>query len=65
MDEKEWQILGRDYLELLDRMTGGLRYRTAKVDKDLEKKRYPVRFKQDLLDEIERREQSLIKYWEE
>jgi len=65
LDEKEWQILGRDYLELLDRMTGGLRYRTAKVDKDLEKKRYPVRFKQDLLDEIERREQSLIKYWEE
>ena len=65
LDEKEWQILGRDYMELLDRMTGGLRYRTAKVDKDLEKKRYPVRFKQDLLDEIERREQSLIKYWEE
>ena len=64
LDEKEWQILGRDYMELLDRMTGGLRYRTAKVDKDLEKKRYPVRFKQDLLDEIERREQSLIKYWE-
>ena len=64
LDEKEWQILGRDYMELLDRMTGGLRYRTAKVDKELEKKRYPVRFKQDLLDEIERREQSLIKYWE-
>jgi hypothetical protein len=65
LDEKEWQILGRDYLELLDRMTGGIRYSTVKVDKDLEKKRYPVRFKQELLDEIENREQSLIKYWEE
>ena len=65
LDDNEWQILGRDYLELLDRMTGGIRYTTVKVDKELEKKRYPVHFREDLLDEIERREQSLIKYWEE
>lgn len=65
LDDNEWRILGRDYLELLDRMTGGIRYTSVKVDKELEKKRYPVHFREDLLDEIERREQSLIKYWEE
>ena len=65
LDDNEWQILGHDYLELLDRMTGGIRYTTVKVDKELEKKRYPVHFREDLLDEIEKREQLLIKYWEE
>ena len=63
LDDKEWQILGCDYLELLDKMTGGLRYSSAKVDPIVEKKKYPVHFKQDLLVEIEKREQSLIEYW--
>jgi len=29
----------------------------------LEKKKYPVHFKQELLDVIEKREQALIEYW--
>ena len=63
LDENEWKILGHDYLELLDKMTGGIRYKSAEVDNKTEKKKYPIRFEQELLEEIERREQSLIKYW--
>ena len=44
-------------------MTGGIRYSSAKVDPIVEKKKYPVHFKQDLVTEIEKREQSLIEYW--
>ena len=56
LDENEWNILGHDYLELLDKMTGGIRYTSAKVDAVLEKKKHPVHFKQELLDEVEKRE---------
>ena len=63
LDEKEWEILGRDYLELLDKMTGGIRYTDVTVDKELEKKKYPVHFNQELLNEVEKREQTLIEYW--
>ena len=63
LDDEEWQILGRDYLDLLDKMTGGIRYNSAKVDQIIEKKKYPVHFKQELLNEIEKREQALIEYW--
>lgn len=65
LEEAEWDILGRDYLELLDKMTGGIRYVSSKVDVELEKRRYPVRFKQELLSEIENREQNLIQFWKE
>lgn len=65
MDETEWKILGRDYIELLDKMTGGIRYVSSVVDTELEKRRYPIRFKQELLSEIENREQNLIQYWKE
>ena len=61
--DNEWNILGHDYLKLLDKMTGGIRYTSAKVDNDIEKHKYPIHFKQDLLDEIEKREQTLIDYW--
>lgn len=54
LDETEWQILGRDYLELLDKMTGGIRYTSATMDTELEKRKYPIHFKQELLDEIRR-----------
>lgn len=63
LDEEEWNVLGKDYLKLLDDMTGGIRYSSAKVNKELEKRKYPVHFKKDLLDEIESREQALISYW--
>lgn len=63
LDEKEWEILGKDYLELLDKMTGGIRYTSVKVDGLLEKKKYPVHFKEELLQQIEEREQTLINYW--
>ena len=65
LDEQEWEVLGRDYLELLDKMTGGIRYTTTERDDLLEKKKYPVHFDKKLLKEVERREQSLIKYWKE
>jgi|GEM_PF-154993 len=63
LDESEWQILGKDYLELLDKMTGGIRYTSATMDAEVEKRKYPIHFKQELLDEIETREQKLIEYW--
>lgn len=63
LDNQEWDILGRDYLELLDKMTGGIRYTSAKVDELLEKKKYPVHFNEELLKEVEEREQTLIEYW--
>lgn len=61
--DKEWEILGRDYLVLLDKMTGGIRYTSFIPDIPLEKKKYPVHFNQMLQNEIEFREQSLIEYW--
>lgn len=63
LDEKEWEILGLDYLELLDKMTGGIRYTSVEVDELLEKKKYPVHFKKELLQQVEEREQALINYW--
>lgn len=63
LDDKEWEILGKDYLELLDKMTGGIRYTSVQVDELLEKKKYPVHFKENLLKQVEEREQALINYW--
>lgn len=63
LDDKEWEILGKDYLELLDKMTGGIRYTSVEVDELLEKKKYPVHFKENLLKQVEEREQALINYW--
>ena len=63
LDNNEWDIIGVDYLDILDRMTGGIRYTSASVDPNIEKKKYPIHFKKDLLEIIEQREQSLIKYW--
>ena len=63
LDEKEWEILGKDYLELLDKMTGGIRYTSAQMDEKLEKKKYPVHFNKELLQQVEEREQALVNYW--
>ena len=62
LTEDEWNILGRDYLFLLDTMSGGIRYSSASLDDILEKKRYPTHFNQDLVNLIESREQALIEY---
>ena len=63
LEDKEWEMLGKDYLELLDKMTGGIRYTSAKVDEFIEKKKYPIHFNQELLQEVEEREQSLVNFW--
>ena len=63
LDEKEWEILGKDYLGVLDRMTGGKRYTTAELDTIIEKKRYPIHFDPVLVADVETREQALIEYW--
>jgi len=63
LDKKECSILGKDYLELLDKMTGGIRYTSAVIELGIENKRYPVRYDETLLNEVEDREQSLINYW--
>ena len=65
LTDEEWIILGRDYLFLLDSMTGGIRYTSALPDVILEKKRYLTHFNQDLADIIEKREQTLISYWKQ
>lgn len=63
LDEKEWEILGNDYLELIDKMTGGIRYTSVQMDELLEKKKYPVSFKKEYIMQVEEREQALINYW--
>ena len=63
LDDKEWEILGKDYLDVLDRMTGGKRYTTAELDTIIEKKRDPNHFKPELVADVEAREQALIEYW--
>lgn len=63
LEDREWDVLGRDYLKLLDKMTGGIRYTSAKVDEFIEKKKYPIHFNQELLQEVEAREQSLVNFW--
>lgn len=62
LTEEEWNILGRDYLFLLDSMTGGVRYTSAKPDELLEKKRYPTHFSKEAVCLIEAREQAFIEY---
>ncbi len=63
LDEVEWTIIGHDYLELLDRMTGGIHYKSSIVDNKIERNKYPAIFNENLLNEIENREQSLIDFW--
>ena len=62
LTEDEWNVLGRDYLFLLETMSGGIRYSSASLDDILEKKRYPTHFNQDLVNLIESREQAFIEY---
>lgn len=62
LTDEEWNVLGRDYFFLLDNMTGGIRYTSFIPDTELEKKRYPVHFKHELVSLIESREQALINY---
>lgn len=64
LDEIEWNIIGRDYLELLDKMTGGIRYTSSEVNETLEKSKRPIHFQEEILQELERREQMLINHWE-
>lgn len=64
LTDEELSIIGSDYLSLLDKMTGGIRYKSAVKDSEIEKRRFPVHFDNALLDEIEEREQKLIAYWE-
>lgn len=60
--DEELRIIGQDYLQLIDKLTGGIRYRSAKVNSLLEKKRMPRHLDSALLSEVERREQALITY---
>lgn len=64
LDETEWNIIGRDYLKLLDKMTGGIRYTSSEVNESLEKSKRPIHFQEEILHELEKREQMLINYWE-
>lgn len=63
LDEKEIEIIGTDYLELVDKMTGGIRYSSSLPDPYIEKSRFPVKYDATLLQEIENREQRLITHW--
>lgn len=62
-NEEELAIIGNDYLEILDKMTGGIRYNNATLNVEIEKQKYPTKYDDDLLNELENREQNLINYW--
>lgn len=63
LDDTELSILGNDYLRLVDKLTGGIRYKSSKPDPKLEKKRVSTHFDENLLSTIEKKEQALISYW--
>lgn len=63
LDEEEMKIIGDDYTELLDKMCGGIRYHTSTPNDKIEKKRFPTHFNQELVNELEKREQALIADW--
>lgn len=65
LEDEERNIIGEDYLELLNRMFGDIRYKDSVIDPKVERKRYPKEFDKYLLNEIEQREQKLISYWKE
>ena len=57
------EILGDNYLELIDQLTGGIRYTSVTKDPMIEKVRIPQHFDPIRLGEVERREQDLIAFW--
>lgn len=63
LSENEWQVIGKDYLYLVDKMTGGIRYTSHIIDDALEKRRILSKFDKIIMQEIERREQALIGLW--
>lgn len=62
LSAEEWSILGRDYLSILDKLTGGIRYTNAQLDTEIERKRVPIHFNEELLKQLESREQELITF---
>lgn len=62
LSEEEWEILGHDYLSLIDKLTDGIRYTSSTPDEEIEKKRKPIHFDKVLLQQLESREQNLILY---
>lgn len=63
LEDDEWNILGRDYLDVQKRMIGEIRYKTSTPDKQIEKRRYPIHFNPELVSELEKREQRLVESW--
>ena len=62
-NDEELSIIGTDYLCILNKMTGGIRYSDSVLNMEVEKKKYPTKYDDDLLNELENREQNLINYW--
>lgn len=63
LTDKELGIIGKDYLSKIDKLTGGIRYKSAKYSSKLEKTKKVIKFEPELLAEIEQREENLIRYW--
>ncbi|MEE1271674.1 MAG: hypothetical protein UHM19_02650 [Bacteroidales bacterium] len=63
LTKEELLIIGKDYLERINVLTGGIRYKNAKRNAQLEKNKKTIKFEPSLLAEIEQREQALITFW--
>lgn len=63
LTKEELLIIGEDYLEKINILTGGIRYKNAKRNAQLEKNKKTIKFEPSLLAEIEQREQALITFW--
>lgn len=63
LDKNELEILGENYISILNNMTGGIKYQSTVVNQKLEKRKFPSNFNPLLLNDIEEREQNLINYW--
>jgi len=65
LEEEELEIIGEDYMMLLESVVGGVLYTDSKVDPDKEALNKKRKLNRENLALLEEREQMLIKYWQQ
>lgn len=63
LTDQELEIIGKDYLQKINLLTGGIRYKNATRSPHLEKSKKAIKFEPSLLAEVEQKEQALITFW--
>ena len=63
LTDQELEIIGKDYLQKINLLTGGIRYKNATRSPHLEKAKKAIKVEPSLLAEVEQKEQALITFW--